>query len=303
MSRKPKVGSFSIAPISQEPEKKTVASLLEPYKQQEFIPHHIIQNIVQTAFPNSSILHSYSPIHHIIKVTINDLLVAPISNWEFNRPADPLRCENIAQYYIHSKKPVDQMIYLTFNNKTQSFDTLDGIHRITALKLIQEKSTHLDFISSNEYNGEISWLLNSFIIFNIRFNATTAENIDVFQSLNKSNPIPDLYVRDVAKDKRDCIQTLAIKWQNRYKLHFSASTKPQKPNINRDRFMDVLDSVYDKYNLREDTKHKLEQMLEKANLHISNNIPKKITAPIREKCSATGCWLFLYSPDELVAML
>jgi hypothetical protein len=273
------------------------------YDKQEFLPSHVIPELIRTLFPSSSVVHTYSSHHHVIKVPIRELLQAPVANWQFNRPADRMRCEDIARYMVISKKPVDTMIYVSFNNKKQTVDVIDGIHRYTALTIVKEKTTHLDFISENEFGGDVAWLMDSFIIVNMRLNATEGELIELFQSLNKSNPIPDLYVRDQAKDKRDTIQALAIKWQNRFKVHFSSTNKPNRPNINRDRFIDVLDAVYDKHQLTEETKNTLEQILERKNVHISQNVPNKLTAPIREKCEATGCWLFLYGAEELMKML
>lgn len=301
--KKPQMGSVDPFLEFQDEKPDTLHSLLEPYQSQEYLPIHIISKLVHVAFPSSSTLHSYSSEHVIIKVPIRELLNAPVMNWQYNRPADVPRCEDIAQYMAKSKKPVDTMIYMSFNNKKKSFDVVDGIHRYTALMIIKEKSQHLDFISSNEFGGDMTWLMNSYILLNLRFNATEEELIGLFKALNKSNPIPDLYVRDVAKDKKELVQSVAIKWQNRFKVHFSAAAKPNKPNINRDRFIDVLDAVYDKYHLTEETKEKLEQILERNNGHISQNIPKKLTQTIREKCEATGCWLFLYSAEELIKML
>ena len=301
MIRKDPRIAAKVKPVEEK--KDALLSLLEPYEQQEFIPNHIISDMIHLAFPSSTIVHTYSPQHHIIKLPICELLKAPVTNWQFNRPADRSRCEDIARYIAISKKPVDTMIYVSFNNKKRTFDVLDGIHRYTALSIIQEKSQYVDFISSNEFNGDVAWLMNSSLLLNIRINTPQGELIELFQSLNKSNPIPELYVRDVAKDKRDTIQALVIKWQNRFKVHFSASNKPNKPNINRDRFIDVLDFVYDKYHLTEETKDKLEQIIERNNGHISLHQPKKLTPSIREKCEATGCWLFLYSAEELMKML
>lgn len=292
-----------IARPIQEQKADTLDSVLAPYEQQEFVPSHLILQIIQLAFPSSTVVLTYSDRHHIIKLPIRDLLQAPVANWQFNRPADRARCEDIGMYIAHSKKPVDTTLYVSFNNKTRAFDVIDGIHRYTALAIIKEKSTHLDLISGDERCGDMSWLWDSFMILNVRMNALDGELIELFKSLNKSNPIPELYVRDVAKDKREYIQSLALQWQNDFKSHFSSSAKPNRPNINRDRFMDVLDAVYDKYHLTEETKEKLKQTLERVNQHISQNIPKKLSVSIREKCEESGCWLFLYSTEELIKML
>lgn len=301
IKRKPKVGQLLIEDDKKQVD--TLTSILAPYRQQEFIPSNIIQQVIHFTFPTSSIVHTYSPHHHIIKLTINELLQAPIMNWQFNRPADKIRCEDIARYIAISKKPMDTMLFVNFNNKKQAYDMIDGIHRYNALMIIKEKTSHLDFITENEYSGDMVWLWNSFILLNVRMNTPEGELIEVFKTLNKSNPIPELYVRDVVKDKRELIQSVAIKWQNKFKVHFSSSSKPNKPNINRDRFIDVLDAVYDKYKLMEETKDKLEQILERNNVHILQNLPKKLSPLVRQKCEASGCWLFLYSPEELIKML
>ena len=259
-------------------------------------------SLLQTAFPSHSILHEYTSDHLIIKVKVHDLVQAPIMNWQYNRPADSMRCEEIAKYMYRSKKPVDTMLYLSLNQKTNQFDVIDGIHRYTALMYIKKQTDELDFVTNAFGTDPCDWLFISYIILNIRLHATDGELVELFQSLNKSNPIPELYVRDVKKDKKDCVEHVCHMWQTSYKLHFSASNKPQKPNINRDRFIDVLDAVYDKLHLTEETKGKLEQALQRTNVHISQNLPK-LTKSIKEKCELTGCWLFIYTPEELVRML
>jgi len=274
---------------------------LEVYK--DYIPTPHIPALLIAAFPSSVILHNYSTQHILLKTTIQDVLTAPVSNWQYNRPADTIRSMEIARYIYHAKKPVDTMLYLSLNNKTKRFDVIDGIHRYTALMQINEQTKELDFITPNEFGGDLSWLYNSYMILNIRVNATDGELIELFQALNKSNPIPDLYVRDIQKDKRECIESVCHAWQLQYKLHFSATNKPNRPNINRDRFMDVLDAIYEKYHLTEETKGQLSRILERTNAHISLHIPAKLSQNIKDKCMATGCWLFIYTPEELIKML
>uniref|UniRef100_A0A6C0KVD3 ParB/Sulfiredoxin domain-containing protein n=1 Tax=viral metagenome TaxID=1070528 RepID=A0A6C0KVD3_9ZZZZ len=285
-----------------EEKEKSLASLLESYREQEYLPNYVFSDLLHVSFPNATITHSYSGQHHMIKMPIRDLLQAPISNWQYNRPADRARSEDIAHFIVSSKKPVDTLIYVSFNNKKQSYDVVDGIHRYTALKIVEERSKHMDLIS-DEFGEDMTWLFNSVIFINVRLNSPEEELIGLFKSLNKSNPIPELYVRDLVKDKRECIEMLTIKWQNQYKAHFSTTNKPQRPNINRDRFMDLLDAVYDKYHVTEETKDKLEQKIVQANLNISQNVPKKLPTSIQDKCKMTGCWLFVYTCDELVKMV
>jgi hypothetical protein len=198
------------------------------------------------------------------------------------------------------------MFYLSFNNKKRAFDVIDGIHRYTSLKIIKEQNSKpLDLLTPSEFgtNNDAKWLYDSYIIANIRINASDSELIDLFKSLNKSNPIPELYIRDTNKDKREIIESIANNWQVKYKSHFSSNAKPNKPNVNRDRFIDLLDALYDKFYITEENKGKLEQILDKINTKILFNIPRKLSQNIKEKCSTTGCWLFIYNNEELLKLV
>jgi hypothetical protein len=280
-------------------------NLLQPYINSEFIPNNIIRQAFILIIPSIEIVHEYSERHFISKIKVRDLLNTPITNWKYNRPPDKVRCEDIAKYIYLSKMPLDTMLYLNFNNKTRTFDIIDGIHRYTSLKIIQENNSSLDFITPGDYgsNNDAKWLYDSYVILNVRFNSTEGETIELFKTLNKSNPIPDLYIRDLSREKRDTIEIVANNWQIKYKSHFSSNNKPNKPNINRDRFIDLLEKIYTKYNINDNNKITLEKILDRANSYISNNIPRKISHQIIDKCKATGCWLFIYTDEQLLKIV
>ncbi len=282
---------------------KRFTNILEPYSSCEFIPNNIINSILALF---AEIIHSYSERHFIVKLKIGDLLKAPITNWKYNRPPDITKCNDMAKYIYLSKKPLDTMLYLNFNNKTKSFDIIDGSHRYKSLKILKENnSIPLDLVTPSDYgnNNDANWLYESYIILNIKFNSTEGELIELFKTLNKSTPISELYIKDFVKEKRDIIENVSNNYQVRYKSHFSSNNKPNKPNINRDRFVDLLEEVYVKYNINEENKNKLEQLLDRANWNISNNIPLKLSPTIIEKCKSSGCWLFIYSSDKLIKMI
>ena len=291
----------------------SLLDFLEPYRNQEYISVNIIDKLIRTAFVSSHILHEYTNSHKILKITIADLLSVPISNWTYNRPPDLTRCNDIARYIYTSKCPIDTMLYLSFNNKKQTFEIVDGIHRYTSLKIIKEhNSKPSDFLNPSDFknsafgnNNDATWLYNSYIIVNLRINALEGELIELFKNLNKSNPIPDLYIRDANKEKKDIIEKIVSDWTRKYSAHFSSNSKPYKPNINRDRFIDLVESIYDKYEINNENKKFLEHVLERTNTNISYNIPKKITKSksIHDKCLESGCWLFIYSAEELEKMI
>jgi hypothetical protein len=115
--------------IIEDEDDNNLNELLNPYKNSEFLPINIIDAIIPTVFKSCSIVHEYSCCHKIIKIKVEDLLSAPITNWKYNRPADLKRCYDIAKYIYNSKNNIDTMIYLNFNNVDKSFNVIDGIHR------------------------------------------------------------------------------------------------------------------------------------------------------------------------------
>lgn len=294
--------------IEEDTKIPTFDELLAPFQNQEYIPVSIISPFIKQAFLSSIILHDFSLFHKIIKIKISDLLNANISNWKYNRPPDINRCNDIANYIYYKKSPIDTMLYLSFNNFSKTFDVIDGIHRYTSLKIIKEhNSKPLDLLTPSDFgnNNDANWLFDSYIIINLRINATEGELIELFKNLNKSNPIPELYLCNANQDKKDIIEKVVKEWQSKYPSHFSSKAKPYKPNVNRDRFIDLLEIIYDKYEINQDKKHLLENLLERTNTNISYNVPRKITKSksINDKCVETGCWLFIYTMEELAKMI
>jgi hypothetical protein len=292
--------------IVEEQNKSDYSHSLNNYKSSEFIPYNLIPIIMKHHFKSSELLLNYNENHGIFKIKIDDLLVDAVKNWDYNRPPDMGRCPDIARYIYLSKKPIDTMIYLCYNNLKETFEVLDGIHRITALKMIKyENSKPLDLLTDYEFGSgnDASWLFNQYIVVNIRFNSTLGEQIELFQNLNKSQNVPDLYIRDTNKEKRDAINEIANEWFVRYKRHFSSSTNPNKGNTNRNKFVELLDKLYDKHNINDSNINKLKSLLEEANYQISLKIPLKTTVDNRVKCKETGCYLFLLKNDALEKLI
>jgi hypothetical protein len=282
--------------------------ILSIYKNTEFLPIDVIDKMIPIVMSSRVILHEYTNYHKILKITVKDLLSAPITNWQYNRPADLKRCFEIAKYMYNSKNNIDTMIYLSFNNVEQTFNIIDGIHRYTALKIIKEQnSKEIDLLNQSDFgnNNDAKWLFESYIIVNIRFNSLEGDLVELFKSLNKSNPVPDLYIRDVNKYKRNIIEQVVKNFQLKYNSHFSSTNRPQKPNINRDRFIDFLEKVFDKYKISEENPISLENILENLNTQIEfetsqhNTIPQKL----KDKCLAGKCWLFIFSVDKLLTII
>ena len=282
--------------------KQKYRHLIKPYKNNIFIPVSIISEIVQLLLPSSIIVHQFSDEHFIIKLKIKYFLDAPIMNWDYNRPPDLVRCNEIAKYIYSSRQPIDTMFYLIYNNCKETFEVIDGIHRYTSLKIIEnENKKPLDLLCPGNYgnNNDVQWIMEQYVLINIRFNTPVVSVMEIFRNLNKSNPVPDLYIRDTTKEKRTIIQNIANSWQIKYKDHFSPNIRPNKPNVNRDKFIELLDCLYDKYNICEENKQILENLLDNANTNIMYNLPNKLSQKTIEKCHNTGCYLFLQSMEKL----
>lgn len=289
--------------IVEEPVNTDIYTIARsPYTTTEFIPSNIIPIIMKHFFDSSELILAYNDNHATYKIQIKDLLVSSIKNWEYNRPPDMARCPDIARYIYNSKKSIDTMLYLSFNNIKEVFEVLDGIHRITALKIIKEENSKpLDLLEQHDFGSgnDATWLYNQYLLVNIRFNATLGELIEVFKNLNKSQAVPDLYIRDQVKQKRDTIDTIANEWIVKYKKHFSSSANPISGNTNRNKFVELLDKLYDKHKIDETNIDTFRKILDDANRHISTIIPSKASIDVRLKCKETGCYLFLYKNDKL----
>lgn len=301
--KKQKTKSSMQLEILEEPEETALYTILRrPYLTSETIPLSIIGEIMRHHFPSNELIMPFSENHGIYKIKINDLLVGSVRNWEYNRPPDMARCPDIARHIYNSKKPIDTMLYLSFNNLKDIFEVLDGIHRITALKIIKEENSKpLDLLCEGDFGSgnDAKWLYNQYILVNIRFNSPLGDLIEVFKNLNKSQVVPDLYIRDTKKEKKDLIEAIANEWYVKYKKHFSPSSNPNTGNTTRNKFIELLDKIYDKHKIDELGGNKLRFLLEDANNKISTNISSDVTVSIRLKCRESGCYLFLYKNDKL----
>ena len=267
----------------------------------EYLNINNIPLVLHNNFETNEIVIRYNEIHFICKIKIGELLnCCNIRNWENNRPADITRCNDIAQFIYTKQKEMDTMLYFSYNNKDNKFDILDGIHRYTALKIIKENNSKpLDLISPGEFGSgdNASWLYNQYILVNIYFNLDQGEKMSIFENLNKCQPVPELYSRNCDQHKKTIIESIATEWIFKYKKHFSSSSNPILGHTSRDKFISLLDVLYEKYSIEEPDLLKL--LLDNANSRISINIPSEASPNMRMKCKDTGCFLFLMKNDCL----
>lgn len=249
------------------------------------------------------LLHTYTPSHKLVKMSVLKLLQAPILRWKNNRPADLQRCAEIAASCWNKKQPLDWLIYVSCQTDN-TYAVLDGWHRYNTLlyihKQIENSAAENTDLSAppSAFTGDNAWFYNNHILVSVRENMTYGEEIDLFQNINKSNPVAELYLRTESDEKRDFINEIAKQWMLRYKSHFKSSANPRSPNTNRDRFVDLLSTVYDNVG-----QQNVENWLYKTNAQIEASPPKKASFDALWECKKTGCYLFLCKQDALLELI
>lgn len=258
-----------------------------------------------TFLPSFEIIHKYTENHLIGKCKISDLLQGAtdnkIINWKHNRPPDTVRCKELAEYIYNKKQEVDWLIYMVAENDI--LHIIDGIHRFHSLQIIKrENSKAPDYLTPTAFanNNSADWLYEKYIFISLRLNMTNGQTIDLFQSLNKSNPVPELYIApDVNIQKRTLIESIVNEWMTDFNTHFTSSKNPNIPNMNRDKFIEILDFVYEKYQLNNSTNYLLSEKLYELNSKLKASPPKKTSPSALEKCNKTGCFIFLIGREKL----
>lgn len=241
---------------------------------------------------NIEIIHTFQENHYLGKCKIRDLLESmdKIENWEYNRPPDLERCREIASAILQQKNAIDWVLHFAYDSVTKCFLVIDGIHRFYALEMAKNE------LVKNE-------MTDPYILINFKVDASKGELVDWFHAINNSNPVPELYLKDTSQQKRECIEKIAKEWQEKYSGHFMSTKKPNIGHINRDRFMDILDILYEK-NKKTHSKlisieDSLREKIQNKNQYIRENLPKKLSLKILEKCEKSGCYLFLQKPEWL----
>ena len=286
--------------IIEEP-KSEYEAVRSAFKKTRTIPLNSIPIIMKHYFQDyRQILQlNQSHSHAVYLIQLTYLLNDSIENWECNRPPDEERIPIIAEAIYNKKIPIETMFYLSFNPKTEKFDVLDGIHRLTALKQI--KKDNLEKVRGDDSN----LLFNQYVLVNIRFNFTYGDLCNAFTNLNEARPVPELYMGKQEEEQEEenkvkIINNIANEWYHKYKKHFSSSSKPNTGNTNRDKFVDLLDKLYDKHQCKNE--NKLREILDNANEDLSLNNPK-VSIDALYKCKETGCYLFLLKNDKLLEII
>jgi hypothetical protein len=242
-------------------------------------------------FPTHEIIIDYSYDHKVIKVSAMEWLDAPIRNWKYNRKPDEKRCIEIAEHQLTHY--VEDMFFVAYNKSTNTFDIIDGSHRDGALRMNHRLLNEgVDVVA-----------LQGNLIVNIRLNASEGQLVDLFQTLNKSISVPRLYVQNSPEEeqkqaleqKKDIIERTVYEIQRMFSDHFSPSGRPNRPNTNRDLFINQVEQWYmARLEEHNDSKDTLVEFIMEENQRYKQKAPTlKLSDSIKKKCEKTGCWLFI----------
>jgi hypothetical protein len=158
-----------------------------------------------------------SPQQSIFLVTKADIKNR-VTNWEKNRPVDPLRVKAIQAYNdkfrVHL---IDGIVYAW--KKDDMLKIYDGWTRYSASS---DDMRMLLCLYETELEQDIVYH---------------------FLALNSAVPVPSLFIEDTEMTKRKVVTTVVNHFCTKYKLFLSASRRPQRPNFNRDIFTEQLSQI------------------------------------------------------------
>ena len=250
------------------------------------------------------VLHQFSSEHQLVQVSVETLLAWPVCNWEYNRPPDPVRCADMAPYLAKPHTHLLQPFYVFHDTKAKLFHILDGIHRYTALTMAAGAAT-----------AEVK---QKPVFLHLLTDVSKGVLVDVFENINKTIPVPELYVK-VGKhvsSEISVIEEIVADYTRRYKAHFSPNATYCAPNINREAFVNLLTDLYEIHQLHKTkgadadaaAKAALEEVLRHTNKVIrdrveagtrTRSLPHKFSEKQKEKCRKSGLYLFLYNCELL----
>ena len=243
---------------------------------------------------------THSDRHQTYKIKMKKFIKLNMVRWQFNRPANMERVEEISESLFGKRQPVFFIFQCIYNQDENLFEIIDGIHRYYALKKLN------DMLEENETN---SWFYNSYLLVEIKYNCSKGEYIDWFETINKCTPVSEIYTSS-QNEKKEVVEEVVNIYYSKYNSHFKG-TNPNIPNTSREKFTDVVLYICDNFHISSENKKCILKMLEDINkqiqqIVISNN-PKrfnpKITEKSLKKCNDTGLYLFLAKPEKLLVLI
>ena len=238
--------------------------------------------------------------HQTYKIKMKKIMKLNMVRWQFNRPANMERVEEIAESLFGKKQPVFFIFQCIYNVEENLFEIIDGIHRYFALKKLN------NMLEETEAN---SWFYNSYMLIEMKYNYSKGEYIDWFETINKCTPVSEIYTNS-QDEKKEIVEEVVNIYYSKYNCHFKG-TNPYIPNTSREKFTDIVLYICDNFRISTENKKCILKVLEDINKQILQivtiNNPKrfnpKITEKSLKKCNDSGLYLFLAKPEKLLNLI
>jgi len=207
-------------------------------------------------------------------------------NWEFNRPADMDRVNQI-KVTIDLNKEVGDPIHLADLEGKDKLQCWEGNHRRNAYILYANEIINNDLASNDD---------NVFILAWVHTTLTLNELKEKFIILNSGNPVPELYTsHSILNDElriasiKNIVNKLVT--DKNFKKHKSTSNNPRKPNFN---ITDLSNNLLKRLENIEFNEEQVYRKIIELNEQYKNNQPfiSLLSESSKKKCSKTGCYLF-----------
>ena len=190
-----------------------------------------------------------------------------VKQWKFNRPPDMTRIPEIRDWMSQFRR-MDGVLNLAYISG-EGLVCFEGNHRRLALE-------GLDIP----------------VLVDIVWDATDETINHEFRRLNKAVSVPDLYVADTPATLRVELEDAVADFRKKYSSMESNSGRPQRPNYNRDKLTDEFTRLHKELVIPVE---ELMTRMYRLNDVYSTKDKSKLTDKIRQKCEASGLWLFAWS--------
>lgn len=220
---------------------------------------------------SAAIQHYLAPFRvlstNVYAIPMEKFRTLDVKPWKYNRPPDMTRIPEIHGWM-------------------KEFGRMDGV-----LNLAYIQGEGLVCFEGNHRRLALDGL-DIPVFVDIVWDATHESLAHEFRRLNKSVCVPDLYVAETSATLRLELEDAVAEFRKKYSSMESTSGRPQRPNYNRDRLIDEITRLQKELVV---PVGELMSRLYALNEYYAGNDKSKLTEKMRQKCEASGLWLFAWS--------
>ncbi len=190
-------------------------------------------------------------------------------SWHLNRPSDKLRVNEIRNYLLDNKpEKIDGEIFAAeieseWNKGNIYYEIYDGNHRREAI-----------------ISGFSELYPDTKIILTVIKVKNDIELLEYFRRINKMVPLSEADLIG-EPDIQSSLHKIAKDYCNKYPQLVKTTSRPHRPNFNRDDFVDSLYKIYTSCNMANSTQ--LVTILEKMNSYIEKAFESLLTESKKTK--------------------